>query len=112
MGSAELQVEDGDARLGGDLTFSTVRELFERMESIAKKDGLPPSIDLSGVGQIDSAGLALLLEWQSAYRKQVGGEALMAIRNPPDALLKIARLCDAEDYLAANGDDTRKGGGS
>lgn len=110
MSPAELHVENGAARLGGDLTFSTVAGLFQRMAAIAKEDGLPASIDLSNVRRIDSAGLALLLEWQSAYRKQVGNDALMAVQDPPDALMKIARLCDAEDYLTEGGDTRRREG--
>lgn len=102
MGSAELQVDNGAARISGDLTFATVARLFQRMEAAAKSAGLPASIDLSGVGQIDSAGLALLLEWQAAYRKQSGRNALMAVQNPPPALMKIARLCGAEEYLAGS----------
>lgn len=104
MPAAELKVDHGTASVNGDLTFATVTPLFTSMEAIAKTSHMPDAVDLSSVGQIDSAGLALLLEWQSAFRKQqeAAGRsaALMRIDNPPEALLKIAKLCDAEDYLS------------
>ncbi|NIQ93190.1 MAG: STAS domain-containing protein [Desulfuromonadales bacterium] len=102
MSTATLNVEGDIARLSGDLTFATVSALFARMETISAAGGMPPVVDLAAVEQIDSAGLALLLEWQSAFVEQEGGSetSLMRIDNPPQALLKIARLCDAEDYLS------------
>lgn len=102
MSAAELQVDHGAARVTGDLTFATVAGLYQRMAAFAKAGSLPAVIDLSGVRQIDSAGLALLLEWQSEYRKQSGNGALMAIQDPPQPLMKIARLCGAEEYLAGS----------
>ena len=109
MSAADFGIEDGTARLCGDLTFSTVTRLHERMEKLSRKNGMPRRIDLADVGKIDSAGLALLLEWQSRFRKQPGKgddeSGQIEIANPPDALLKIARLCDAEQHLSATGPD-------
>lgn len=101
MKTAALNVDGATAYLSGDLTFNTVTALFSRMEAIARGEGMPSAIDLSAVEQIDSAGLALLLEWQSMYVEQQSGSecSLIRIENPPQALLKIARLCDAESYL-------------
>ena len=67
---------------------------------------MPGSIDLKDVNKIDSAGLALLLEWQSVFRKQSGNTDLIRVKNAPAALLKIARLCDAEEFLS---DDDKTG---
>lgn len=98
-----MEIDNDQARLDGDLTFTTVTRLHHQMQDIAKKGPMPRSIDLSGVRQIDSAGLALLLEWHSAYRKRTdgdpGAETDLEIRNPPESLRKIARLCDAEQYF-------------
>ena len=103
MTATALQIKGQEARLAGDLTFATVASLYDRMDAQSRRGHMPSVIDLSEVGQIDSAGLALLLEWQSAFRKQQaargGSESLIRIENPPEALIKIARLCDAEDYL-------------
>lgn len=103
MSDARLEVRDGVAHISGHLTFSTVTALFDDMARNSRSAGLPCLVDLGDVDRIDSAGLALLLEWQALYRDQAGGDALMDIRNPPDALIKISRLCDAQDYLKMNG---------
>jgi len=105
--ASALTIEDGAAKLAGDLTFTTVTGLYHRMQSVAAAAGMPCSINLADVGKIDSAGLALLLEWQSVFRNQNGSSALIAISNPPPALLKIARLCDAGEFLSEN-PDTRE----
>lgn len=100
MHSAELQVEGDEARLSGDLTFSTVTGLYERMLNQAKKSGMPRLVELGDVRKIDSSGLALLLEWQSQFSRASGASARIAFRDPPEALVKIARLCGAEEYLS------------
>lgn len=102
MRASSLDIQNGAAKLTGDLTFATVTALYERMQDLSTDNGMPRSIDMSGVDKIDSAGLALLLEWQSEFRKPGRSSGLMQIRNPPPALLKIARLCDAGEFL---GDD-------
>ena len=99
MVATVFNMENSTATLTGDLTFSTVTALAKRMQAVSKQGKMPRSIDLSGVSRIDSAGLALLLEWQSTFRKQSDTSSLMEIQKPPEALIKIARLCDAEAYL-------------
>lgn len=103
MSTADLRVDGGSARLSGELTFATVTGLYAQMESASRKEGIPAKVDLQEVTKIDSAGLALLLEWQSRFRKQAptasDGPGKIEIANPPEALLKIARLCDAEEHL-------------
>lgn len=110
MSAAELHIEDGVASLGGAITFSTVPGLYQRMQALEKGDaGMPTGVDLSKVSRIDSAGLALLLEWHALRRRRQGGDekaALLEIRNPPEALLKIARLCDAEAYFRPGASST------
>lgn len=92
--------EQGDARLTGPLTFSTCSSVFNRLE---QRRGDPLSaarVDLSGVTEADSAGLALLLEWQSR-RKAAGGE--LEIINAPELLMQLARLADATRLLNMTG---------
>ena len=100
MTAAEMQVDGDTARLVGDLTFGTVTRLFDRMDALRKERNMPPVIDLSGVEQIDSSGLALLLEWQSQFTGRSENSPRLDIRHPPESLVKIARLCDAENYLS------------
>lgn len=91
---------DGRASLAGPLTFETVSRLFRAMEKSAPGEPPPEQIDLAGVTTIDSAGLALLLEWQS--RSRAAGRKL-TVRNAPDGLLRLARLCEATGLLSISG---------
>ena len=51
----------------GDLTFHTVMELYERgLNCFAGKTEY--AVDLSSVDHADSAGIALLIEWQRQAR--------------------------------------------
>ena len=108
MVTSTLNIENGAARLAGDLTFLTVAGLYEQMHSKTSDNEMPRSIDLADVGKIDSAGLALLLEWQSEFKKQSDSAELIEVRNPPSALIKIARLCDAGEYLSDNQESTEE----
>jgi len=91
---------DGGVRLSGCLTFRTCAALFEELERHGDIDTGGGPIDLSAVEQVDSAGLALLLEWQA--RQKTGGRRL-AIVNAPAGLLRLARLADAADLLNLSG---------
>ena len=94
---------DGTARLAGDLTFATVNGLFREFERGLSGGAAIDRIDLADVKGVDSAGLALLLEWQA---RRDGRE--LAMLNAPNALLRLARLCEADDLLQLSGrEDTR-----
>ena len=106
MSSGHCSIEaggDGSVRLAGDLTFATANRLFREFERELSGGEAIDLIDLAGVTTVDSAGLALLLEWQARRR---GRE--LAMRNAPNALLRLARLCEADDLLQLSGrEDTR-----
>jgi anti-anti-sigma factor len=93
----------GCARLSGDLTFATSRDLYRDMEQALERGADIVELDLSDVTTLDSAGLALLLEWQASRRRM--GDRL-AIRNPPAGLLRLARLCEADEWLAGKAAST------
>jgi phospholipid transport system transporter-binding protein len=97
---------DGRVGLTGPLTFETVSQLFRRMEQASPGTAPIEQIDLAGVSAIDSAGLALLLEWQSRARS-FGGR--LALHNAPESLLRLARLCEAVDLLNISGRDSGRG---
>jgi len=96
-----IEIDAGHtARLSGPLTFASVPYVFETVEQRLKGGATIMQIDLAGVGSVDSAGLALLLEWQSRQRKS--GHTL-AVHNAPDSLLRLARLAEADDLLNLSG---------
>ena len=88
------------ARLSGPLTFESVPELHREMEQRLAGVGPITAIDLSAVTAVDSAGLALLLEWQSRQRRR-GRELTMS--QAPSSLLRLAELCEAVKLLNLSG---------
>lgn len=55
------------------------------------------TVDLSGITRINSAGLALLLEW-NRLALLVGRN--LEIMGAPEILLKIAHLCEIDEILS------------
>jgi phospholipid transport system transporter-binding protein len=96
---------DGAARLTGELTFETVARLHREMEQSLAGTGPIELVDLSGVPMADSAGLALMLEWQARQRKR-GRE--LTIINAPDNLMHLAKLSEAVDLLNLSGRGTQE----
>lgn len=103
-----IRFDDGVARISGDLTLDTVAGIYRQAGEALRHDGERlDSVDLDAVERVDSSGLALLLQWQAAREREDGS---LEIRNAPDDLLRLARLCGAQDLLHLNdrepGDDT------
>jgi len=98
-----IEIDAGQtARVSGPLTFASVPRLYEQVAQHQKGGAAITQIDLAGVGAVDSAGLALLLEWQSRQRQRGG---TLAVRNSPDSLLRLARLAEADELLNLSGRD-------
>lgn len=86
----------GDFRITGVINFDSVQslnrsasELFTPFNRI--------TIDLSGVTYVNSAGLALLLEWK---RKAIAEDRIIELRGVPQKLLNIARMSELEEILS------------
>lgn len=92
--------EDGTMCLRGPLSFESVPALYREMERRLPASGPVSVIDLANVTTADSAGLALLLEWQSRQRQR-GCELTM--RDAPGNLLRLAGLCEAVELLKLSG---------
>ncbi len=79
----------------GAVTFATAGALLE-----AGRTGFagqaPVAVNLKGVSRVDSAGLALLLEW---LREARAGQRAMTFTGLPDKLLAIARLSGVDGLL-------------
>ena len=87
--------EEGQLALLGELTFDAVPGLCKELESLFKR-GPRLCVDLSGVERVDSAGLALLIEWTRLTR--ASGHSLEFVK-APQALLTIARVSGVERML-------------
>jgi phospholipid transport system transporter-binding protein len=96
--SAEFEpLEGGRSRVNGVLHFTTVTALL-RSGSEAIANDRAAIIDLSGVKDSDSSGLALLIEWLSIARAERKGLRYESI---PVQLQQLARLSDVEELLTA-----------
>ena len=96
-----LSVLNGNClQVSGDLSLDSVARLYQ--ESRTLLPGEIDAVDLNGVTRIDSAGLALLLEWQAVARK--GGTVLSFIGAPAD-LLRLAALCESTSLLGLTSRD-------
>jgi phospholipid transport system transporter-binding protein len=81
--------------LSGDLVIGSVSSLLNQANSLFSKHR-QIIIDFEDVPRVDSAGLALLLEWVEWARDN---DASIQFRNVPDALIKIAKLSNVEEML-------------
>ena len=88
---------DGDRMIvSGALTLASVAaELAQGKAAIAEG---ARSVDLAGVGELDSSALALLLAWLREA-KRLGAE--LALTNLPQGLTTIARLYGVAELLPA-----------
>lgn len=85
----------GGCAVAGQLGFETVPALWRRL----REQGLltsARSVDLSGVTEADSAGLALLVAWRAA-REAAGGQ--LRFEAVPERLQALARLTEAQSLL-------------
>lgn len=83
--------------IGGELTIYVAAELKEKIGALLSADAAI-EIDLAQVGEIDSAGLQLLLLVQRECAKQ---EKIIVFRNPSTAVLDCWRLCNVGALFGA-----------
>lgn len=104
MQPASLEKQgDGQYALSGDLVFDSAPRLLAEGDAAFGALGRT-DIDLARVGRIDSAGLALLLEWSIVARE--AGRSVV-YRNMPAGLAALAGISDVSALLTA----TASGGG-
>jgi phospholipid transport system transporter-binding protein len=98
--------ESGQLVLDGELTFETVPEIYRNSLHLLSTADRLRSVELSKVRRVDSAGLALLLEWQSAAH---GHGRTLGFTNAPRDLVRLAALCDADELLGINEQQVHNG---
>jgi len=86
----------GRFELSGDVGFADAARLLDEGDA-AFGAMRRAEVDLSSVARVDSAGLALLLEWSLAARA-AGRE--LSYRNVPPALASLAGISDVAELLA------------
>jgi len=99
-GAGDCRLEqqgEGRYRLSGDLGYAAAADLLERGRS-AFAGGREARVDLSGVTDADSAGLAVLLEWVHLARRE-GRE--IRFLNVPRRMTDLARIGGVAEFLPA-----------
>jgi phospholipid transport system transporter-binding protein len=90
-----VSLGQGRWALSGDLQFDNAARVLDEGAAAFGADA-HAEIDLAQVRRVDSAGLALLVEWSVAARS--GGRAV-AYRNVPPALGALAGISDLGQFL-------------
>jgi len=97
--TAAFELQDGErSRVNGVLHFTTVTSLLSE-GSAAIGNGRAAVIDLAGVKDSDSSGLALLIEWLSIAR---ASRRSLRYENIPAQLHQLARLSEVEELLTVS----------
>ena len=95
MADAAVRVGEAGWLLSGELDFETVPALLQH-RGVQMEAGKNLTIDLAEVTRVDSAGLALMIEWlRESERKNLD----MTFTNVPEQLLSIARVCGLDEIL-------------
>jgi phospholipid transport system transporter-binding protein len=84
-------------RLESALTFATVAALHEPGLALIASAGGGLTLDLESVPAVDSAGLALLIDWLAAARAR---SCQLHYAKPAPTLLSLARLSEVEPLLS------------
>jgi phospholipid transport system transporter-binding protein len=87
----------GHVIVDGDMTFSSIeKKISSAFDFLTRTKQV--TVDLSGVGNADSAGLALLIEWIKYARSK---RVQLRIKNVPNQILNLAKLSGLEnaDYF-------------
>lgn len=94
MSSASVRRIDGRLTVSGRMTQETAKALLTG--GLAEFGSGAVEIDLAGVEEVDSSGLAVLFGWQRAA--QAGGNHLSVI-NLPRNLISLAEVYGVSDLL-------------
>jgi ABC-type transporter Mla MlaB component len=90
------RIDAGHARVAGRLGFGEAATAPERGRELHGGGAARVDVDVSGLRDVDSATLAVLLDWAAQARR--AGVALRYIAAPA-GLIALAQLCDAGPLL-------------
>ena len=86
---------NGSFKLLGELSFASANLALKQTAKLFSS-AAPMEFDLSGIGRVDSAGVALLLEWRRSAHER-GGK--LDFVSPPDQLRAIAHVSGVDGIL-------------
>lgn len=96
--ASELEIHDGVLKIQGELSFETIPAVLAETAEFAARPDLPETIciDFSGITGVDSAAVALLLDWR---RMAVQRKKTVTFSNLPANLLALAELYGVADLI-------------
>lgn len=98
MSKAQLEaLGDGRYRVSGVLDAVTAPQLLRQSEErFSTAEGAEIHLDLGGVSESDSSGLALLLEWLRGARQR---RQSVIFANLPQQIAALARISEVEELF-------------
>lgn len=95
--NARLVRDAEHLRMEGELNFDSVMPLHDELKRfIAASKGKQVTLDLSGLTQVNSVGLSVLL---MAARVAEANQVALQATGLPDGLLSMAAVCGLDDWL-------------
>jgi phospholipid transport system transporter-binding protein len=88
--------EPGVLQVSGELSFATVNRLLEQSQPLFQTAQGWLVMELAEVERVDSAGLALLIQWMRMARER---SVDILFRHVPQQLLAIAHASDLDSIL-------------
>ena len=89
-------VKPGLLAIDGELSFATVKSLSVEIQSLLPTLQKSCAVDLSDIGQCDSAGLAFLIECK---RYALRNKQIIKFLHIPRQLIDIASVSNVNDIL-------------
>lgn len=89
-----IERQDNLCRLGGDVTLETVPAMLEKIRPLIRSG--VDSLDCSGVKNVDSSALGLIL---ACKREAMAQQKTLKLTGLPNSLLSLASLYGVADQL-------------
>lgn len=98
MPNPDFQVErSGDTIVvAGRLDFTTAADALEAVSEQLQSSKTDQIIDMAGVTQSNSAGLAVMIEWLAIARR---ADQQITFQNIPDSLRQISTVCQVDSLI-------------
>lgn len=96
VSKTEILRVDGGFKVSGELTFATVTEVLSESRRLFARAGDSIELELGEVTRVDSAGLALLIEWMREARAL---DKTIRFFDLPEQMMAIAAASDLDAIL-------------
>lgn len=96
VSKAAITIDDGRWKISGEMTFATVTGLLAQSRDLFAQAGARIEVGLEAVERVDSAGLALLIEWMREARTL---DKAIYFSKLPEQMMAIAAASDLDSIL-------------